>query len=273
MAVSTDNYYSNSIVGQPQVGADIDIYETSSSPKYAIGFGFTRGDGNKYRYGHFGELTNRGALVGTDVSESGLAKIEDVGALVANLTTRGSSINAPNAVGARYMQLVITATANQFTGGYITITTGTGAGYTYRIRGNTATSAGSPVTGNIYLDLWDKIQVAIDSNSDIAIAGSSYANLEAALSSDNPVPVGVAVTGNTITDYGWIQTAGVGGVLQDVSIFTIGSVVTVSSNTAGAVTNLPTTSSGSVYAAQAVVGYGVEPGSSADYSIVNLTLE
>ena len=70
MAVSSSSYFSNSIVGQPQVGADIDIYESSTSPKYAVGFGFTRADGCKYRYAHFGATTNRGVMVSTDLSET-----------------------------------------------------------------------------------------------------------------------------------------------------------------------------------------------------------
>ncbi len=274
MAVSTSSYFSNSIIGSPQLGADIDIYESSSNPKYAVGFGFIRADGNKYRYCHFGALSNRGTLVSTDVSESGLTKIENIGCTVANTTKKAGEIINPNAIGARYMQLVITATADQFAGAYLTVATGAGAGFTYRIAGNTATSAGNPVTGNIYMDLCDPIQVAIDSNSDIVIAGSAYANLEAATTTD-AVPVGVTVTNNSASSYGFVTTGGVTGVLQDITIGTVGKPVFLSTQTAGDVMATAATliSTSSSFFTIPIVGYLVEAGSSADYSLVYLTLE
>lgn len=268
MAVSADSYFSNSIIGTPQVGADIDIFETSATPKYAVGFGFTRADGNKYRYVHAGALVARGTVVATDVSESNLAKIENVGATVAGATKKPGETLAPNVAGSRYMQLVITATANQFAGGYINVCTGSGSGYTYRIAGNTATSAGTPTTGNIYLDLKDPIASPIDSNTDIIIAGCTYANVEGATTTD-AFPAGVAVTGITSTAFGWVCTRGIIGALQDINIGTVGRMVTLSTNTTGAIQAAGIVT-GSNYG---VLGYLVEAGSSADYSLVYLTLE
>jgi len=270
MAVSTNSYFSNAIIGVPQIGADIDLYESNTSPKYAVGFGFTRGDGNKYRYCQFGALIARGAVAATDVSESGLAKKENVGATVANLTKPvGERVN-PNVIDSTYLQLTITATASQFAGGYIAITSGNGAGFTYHIKGNTVT--GDPVTGDCYVELYDKVVVAIDSNSDIAIAGCKYANLEGSTITDK-VPAGVTVTNNSASSYGWVTTGGLTGALQDANVPVIGQLVTLSTNTTGAITPVPTTSSGSVYASTPVLGYYVEAGSSADYSLVCLTLE
>lgn len=275
MVVSTSSYFSNSIVGTPGLGADIDIYESSTNPKYTVGFGFTRADGNKYKYCHFGALSNRGTMVATDVSESGLTKIENIGAVLANRVKTGGETMYPNAIGSRYMQLIITATADQFAGAYITVTTGAGAGFTYRIRGNTATSDNSPVTGNIYMELNDPIVIAIDSNSDIAIAGSAYANLEGATTTDRVV-AGATITNNSASSYGWIQTAGIAGVLQDIIIGGIGRLAFLSSNTIGAIMSVPTGLNSNVdytILGFPIVGYLVEPGSSADYSLVYLTLE
>lgn len=273
MAVSTNSYFSNSIQGVPGLGADIDVYESSTTPKYAVGFGFTRADGNKYRYCHFGLLSPAGDLVSTDVSESNRTKIENVGCVLANRTKRAGELLNPNVIGSRYMQLVITATADQFAGGYLTVTTGSGAGYTYRVAGNTLDTDDKPVEGNIYLDLCDPIQSEIDSNSDIVIAGSVFANLEPSTTTD-AVPVGVTVVGNTAGAYGWVCTKGIIGVLQDVSIGTVGKPVYLSSNTTGAVqcrqSALASTPNELVLP---MVGYMVEAGSSADYSLVNVQLE
>lgn len=273
MAVSANSYFSNSIVGVPEIGGDIDLYQTDLTPKYALGFGFTRGDGNKYRYCHFGAVSQRGAVVAVDVSESGATKIVNVGASAATNTRRAGETFKPNYAGARYMQLVITATADQFAGGYITVTTGSGSGYTYRIVGNTATSDNVPATGHIYLDLADPIQTPIGDDSDIIIAGSRYANLEPATTTD-PAVAGVVVTGNSASSYGWVCTGGLIGALQDVSIGTVGKPVFLSSNTTGAIQcKQSATSSTSNELVLPLLGYMVEAGSSADYSLVCLTLE
>lgn len=274
MALSTSSYFSNSIQGQPGLGADIDLYSSESNPKYAVGFGFTRGDGNKYRYCHFGALANRGNAVAKLVSETNVAKIENVGAVLTNRAKPEGNGILTNAIGSRYMQLVITATADQFAGGYVTVTTGAGAGFTYRIKGNTATSAGNPVTGNILTELYDPIQVAIDSNSDIVIAGSSYADLHPAttVTAGAATVVGVTVTNNTAGNFGWICTGGVIGALQDAAIGVYGKPVGLSTTTVGAITVLSSSVTASGFVVQQI-GQLVEPASSTDYSIINLTLE
>jgi hypothetical protein len=270
MAVSTDNYFSNSIVGVPQLGADIDVYATESSPKYAVGFGFTRADGNKYRYSHFGAVVARGALCAVDLDESGATKIDNVGT---DGTRRSGELFMPNVIDSKYLQLVITATADQFAGGYLTVTTGSGVGYTYRVQGNTVTQAIGGVDGQVYMDLYDKVQTQIDTTTDIIIAGSHYANLEGITTTDM-IPAGVAVTGVTATDYGWVCTHGVMGVLQDAAIGTAGAWVYVSSNTTAAVgcINTPTLSPTTLMV-QPIVGTLIEPGTSADYSLVYLQIE
>lgn len=272
MAVSTSSYFSNAIVGTPGQGADVDLYQSSTLPKYQVGFGFTRGDGNVYHYGHFGALTNRGQVVSKLASETNQTKIENVGALVANLTKQGGEIMNPNAIGSRYMQLVITATANQFAGGYLTVTTGNGAGFTYRIKGNDATSA--QVTGNTFLNLYDPVQVAIDSNSDIIIAGSPYADLFPAttVTITAATVAGVACTNNSAGSYGFICTGGIIGALQDANTGTYGRNVYLSSTTVGAVQCMTATISVASYALYPQIGYIVEAGSSADYSLIMLNL-
>ena len=67
-------------------------------------------------------------------------------------------------------------TANQFAGGTITTTDDLGEGYTYDIVGNTAT--GTPVSGDFYLFLAQKIQVAIDNTTDVSIAANFWNNVE-----------------------------------------------------------------------------------------------
>lgn len=270
MAVSTSSYFSNAIVGVPQQGADIDLYQSDLTPKFAVGFGFTRADGNKYRYGHFGAATTRGAVVATDYSESSKAVTLKAGTIASrNTTIRGETMKA-NAIGSRFMQLTITASASQFAGGYVTIHSGTAYGYTYHIKDNDATSA--YVTSDTFLELYDPIQVAIDSNSEVAIVGCPYANLEAASTTD-PLPAGVTVTSNSASSYGWIQTHGPSGVLQDATIGLIGKNAFLSTNTSGACSTVTGTlgSVGALNVSQ--IGYYLSAGTSAAYAVVYLTIE
>jgi hypothetical protein len=268
MAVSTDSYFSNSVIGVPQVGGDIDIYETNSTPKYAIGFGFTRADGNKYRYSHFGATVSVSNLVAVDVSESGFTHSSGSFTTAAKLSKRAGETLNPNAKGSRYMQLTITASADQFAGGYIAITSGLGYGFSYRVKGNTATTAGVPCTGDIYLDLCDPLQAALDTRSAMAIAGCPYANLEVTSTTDC-IPVGVTVTDISSSAYGWICTKGVTPVLQDATIPTgTKKVAQVSTATAGAITSLVDS-----HTSYPIVGNVIESGSSTVYSLIYLTLE
>lgn len=266
MAVSTSSYFSDSICGQTNVGADFDIFDTSSNPKYTVGLGFTRGDGAKFRYGHFGEIITRGTVLSLDVSESNQACLLKGGALAASLIKSGGQSMNNNAVGSRYAQLVITASADQYAGGYLTIESGTGVGFTYHIRGNDATSAA--VSTNSILELYEPIQVALDSNSEISICGCPYANLESATTADCIV-VGVSVQNHSSGYYGWVQTAGIVGVLQDANIGVVGKTVSLSTNTSGAI-QVTGTLTGSNLAS---IGYLAQAGSSTGYSLINLQLE
>jgi hypothetical protein len=269
--LSNTNYYSNAIVGIPQQGADIDLYQTTSTPKYQVGFGFQRADGNRYRYCQFANLSNRGSLVAPDIADAGQKGIIKAGATVANLTKQGNEIMNPNDIGSRYAQLTISASANQFAGGYLTIASGTGFGFTYRIRGNDTTSA--KVTGDTFLNLYDPIVVKIDSNSDIIVTPSRYTDL----TPGNPLTAsamcvsGVTVTNNSASGYGWICTHGVTSVLQDASIAAAGKPVYLSTTTAGAICGYANIQNSNT--AVALVGYMIEPASSTEYSVVYLTLE
>ena len=268
----SSNYYSNSIIGTPQVGADIDIYESSTSPKYAIGFGFTRADGNKYRYCQFGAATNRGLVVSRDVSETDFIYADNVRlvALVANEVTIAGETLAPNKIDSRYMQVTITASSNQFAGGYVSITSGTGIGFQYRIRGNTAN--GTPSTGDVYLELYDPIQVAVDSNTGFQIAGLAWSDIEVLDDGDDRLAAGVTVNNNSDQSYGWVQTYGVSTILSSLVLPTIGQQIFASSNTDGAIEGSVrlATSSNQTFAR---IGYCIQPASATYYGLNFLELE
>ena len=269
--LSNTNYYSNAIIGTPGLGSDIDLYQTTTTPKYQIGFGFTRADGNHYRYGQFTAIANRGNLVSPVTSECDQTEILKAGALVANLVPQGNEIMNSNAIGSRYAQLVVSASANQFAGGYLTIASGTGFGFTYRIKGNDTTA--SKVTGNTFFNLYDPIQVALDSNSCVTISSSRFVSLTPAntLTATCVQVAGVTVTNNSANSYGWICTGGKIGVLQDASIAASGKPVYLSTTTAGAIAGYANVQGSNP--AFAMVGYMASPGSSTEYSVIYMNIE
>jgi len=240
MAVTAKSYFSNAIVGVPQIGADVDIYEEHVDPRFAIGTKFERQDGACFRYAHFGAAINSaGLLCSVDVSESGTTLKE--AAVVASSSTYQMSVEQPgvypNMLGSKYMIVTLASIkTDTYTGSYITMSSGPSASsHTYRIRGNTAT--GNPDSGNIRIQLWDPLLAGLNSSTGITITGSRYANLEASLpSTGTDLPAGVSLIKiTTAGDYGWVQTKGICGVLAGESTILAHRMVTASTEVAGAV--------------------------------------
>lgn len=271
MAVlSTTNWYSNSIIGVPQTGSDINVYDRHTSPRFAVGFGFERADGNKFRYCQIGAAVGAGKLVGGNTSTASSLTAVNKCIAPATATAVADTIIKVGDIGSTYIECTLSSVGkNEYAGGYITISGGTGVGYTYRIKSNTAT--GDPSSGNIRLELWDKIKVAIDNTSDFALVPSKHAGLD--VNGTNSNVVGVLMTATTANDFAWVCTKGFCGCLQDANASTIkGSMMTASTVTAGAMggwTALSFTASGLV----PFVGRLVQYGASAEYGVVDLCLE
>lgn len=241
MAISSNSWFSNAIVGVPQIGDDIDIYREDTSPTRAIGTKYERQDGAVFRYVHFGATVDSAGLVlATDLSESSVTMTP--AAFVASSSTyqvpNEPAGTYPNMKGSKYMIITkATVTADDYAGGYITLSSGNSAtSHTYRIKGNTAT--GDPSSGNIRIQLYDKLQAGINSSQSYSIMGCKYANLEAsnAATGTDMVAAGVSlIKVTTAGDYGWILTKGIVGVLSDASTLLAGRAVQMSTTTVGAV--------------------------------------
>jgi len=170
MAYSTSSRFNNAIVGQMMAGADIDIYDISSTAQFPIGQGFERSDGARFRYAHAGAATNRGVIVAQDYSES---SVDDTGDSVIAPSVTYYQNDEPNnvypgSIGSRYVLMTLaSAEVDQYAGGYLSITDDIGEGYTYRIRGNDATD--TTKSGDVLFNLYDKLQVALTATTDVAI--------------------------------------------------------------------------------------------------------
>lgn len=241
MAVTANSYFSNAIVGVPQVGGGQDIYkEDYPNPKFAIGMKFERQDGAIFRYAHFGAtVDSAGMLVAVDESESNSAVVT-AGILESSSTYQMPSEQPgtyPNMKGSRYVVLTLASIqTDTYAGGYMTITSGPNvAGGTYRIKGNTKTD--DPTSGEIRIELYDKLQVGMNSSTSVKLVGSRYANLEATkAATGTDTPSGVTMIKITSAgSYGWIQTRGICGVYSGESTILGNRMVGMSTEIAGAV--------------------------------------
>ena len=239
MAVSTSCTFNNAIVGIPQVGADVDIFETSTTPKYAVGTRFMRSDGNEYVYSHFGAtaISSGGLVVATDMSESGTTNAGARILAAGSVTAISGETITPGTAGSHYVELIGGGvTADEYAGGYFQVTDGDGFGYQYRIVGNTASSAkttGAKLT--YYLELHEPIQqtLATAQSSWCRILGSKYANLESATAATDTWIAGITTCSVASGSFGWIQTKGIAGIRRDASNISVTSLVALSDTQPG----------------------------------------
>lgn len=231
MAVPTTIKPSFSKIGVPSIVSEIDLNESGTVAKRAVGFKVEDQQGNVYRWCHFGATTAQGLLVSCDLSESSLADSDNI------VIAPASSVSGTDgAIGSRFVEIKLASvTVNQYAGGKLITTDDTGEGYTYNIVGNTATN--DPATGNFRVELERPLVVALDATTDIGILPNQYANLEPATTADIDV-VGVSMASMAANDYGWVMTKGSAAVL-DQGTTTIGAECMIGS-TAGSVTDVTT---------------------------------
>lgn len=258
MALSTSTYYSNAIVGQMMAGVDVDVTSAHSTPKFPVGQGFTRADGNIFRYCHIGTATNAGNLIGPTTASGGATY--GAAAVVASASATIEQAEyplQPGQVGSHYVEVTIASIAlNKYQGGYLVTTRGTGIGDTYRIVGNTAT--GNPTTGVLHIKLAEPIKVAIVASTGLIIVPSMFTDCTVTATS-SPQVVGVLMSTTTSTNlWAWVCTRGVCGAYEDASLaVAAGHQLTTSRVTAGSYASIASGSSTVTFSplASPIIGY------------------
>lgn len=195
-----------------------EIFTSSSTQGTDLGAFATSGDGRGFRYC----LAGGTALVAGKLQQ---ASAED---------TSNYQNLAPSAAAAGATSVTITTSttvaANALTGGFLQVTVTPGQGYSYGIKGNTATSGAA----GLVITLSDAIQVALTTSSRIDVIPNPYASVIVNPTTATSSPVGVAVYPITAAQYGWVQTHGPANVLADGTVV-VGTAVVASNGTAGAV--------------------------------------
>ncbi len=274
MALPSPQYFSNAIVGNMQSGADVNVYRTDSAPKYPIGQGFYRADGNIFRYASFDAAVTAGRLVAPVVANNGLTVTDNkiIGAASATIVEAERPIQ-PGTVGSHWIQVTISGiAASKYAGGYLITEDGSGKSFTYRIANNTATN--NPVSGDLYLQLYEPLQAQVSANTDIIIVPSMYNDVDVASAATNWAVSGVAMSTTTSTNiFGWVCTHGVVGVLQD-GAWTGGDQLALSTAVNGAAcTYGALTTSVSALTGVQIIGYAIQNGGDTELGAAYLQIE
>ena len=213
MSTSSFSFFSNSFPTE-KGASEGNIFRLDSLPIMPVGSRLTRSDGNIYRYAKFEETGyGPGYLMAPDHSAQ-FMKDSDNTVVAGTASLSGTDGN----IGTYRVQITkASVTQNQYSGGYLVITGDIGVGYTYRIRGNSASDASS----RVIITLWEPLQVALSATSDLAIIGSLYNNLVKADAKavDDNIVSGVSIVTTTST-YMWayLQTWGVCGVYMGTAV-------------------------------------------------------
>ncbi len=243
------------MINQSQLTGDVivaaqGIYSDSSTQLHPLGAYVSTNDGRAFRYVKAGVT----ALVAGKLQQ---ASAEDT-TNFQNLTVAVNSVGDVSVV----TTTTVTLTVNQLAGGFLTVTSATtGAGFTYRIRGNTA--ATSAVT-TITLD--DPIVVATTGTVKVDCILNPYQNLIVNPATASSAPVGVAVYNITAAYFGWVQTRGVVSCLADGTV-TVGTALDASNGTAGAV------EAHAEAGVQATVGLAITGIATTEYGLIFVTLD
>lgn len=225
-----------------------EIYSTSSTQGTDLGALATSGDGRYFRY----TLAGGTSLVAGKLQQ---AKAED--------TTNEQALTVTNvALGATSVVTTTTVTlaVNLLAGGFMTINSATtGAGFTYKIKGNTAATAAVTT-----FTLEDPIAVATTGTTIVDVKVNPYSAVVVNPTTATSAPVGAAVYNVTNAQYGWVQVHGPCAILADGTV-TVGTALVASNATAGAVEALT--------GVQAPVALALTGIATTDYGLVTLLID
>jgi len=188
-----------------------------ANPQLSLGALYESPDGRKYRYVRAGTS----ALTAGNLLQAPAEDTADQ-----NIAGTTTAIGATSLVTAS-----MTVTANQYAGGYVTVTVTPGLAMTYRIKSHAAYTAAAAT----FL-LEEPIRVALTSTSRLDFAPNPYNGVIAAPTTATSSLVGVAVNDITASQYGFVQVDGPCNVLNDAAgALSVGVAVMRSSSVTGAV--------------------------------------
>lgn len=239
---------SRKITHEPQT-FPMNFQETSSVKEMDLGSKAVSDNGEVFRYVKAGAT----ALVAGTLLQSPAIVADDQNIAVA----------AAASVGDKEITVTLGSSAvvaDQYAGGVVIINDAAGEGYTYRVASHPAADAAA----SLVLTLEDEILEALTTSSEACLIAGIYNGVIISPTTQTGTPVGVAVTDIPAGEYGWIQTRGVIGALNQGGT-AVGLGLAASGTTAGALATVAATTTQIATAYQA--------GVSTEYRAVFLELE
>lgn len=152
-------------------------------------------------------------------------------------------------------------TANQYAGGFLIVNDNAGEGQTLKIASNTAQSSTS---GSVVITLEDGPTTAITTASEVSLVPADGAAIIINPTTATGAIAGVSLYDMAASSYGFVVTQGIVAILNGDADITIGSAVSPSNATAGAVEN------GVI--AQGFVGRAVYTGVNTEYRAIQVNI-
>lgn len=181
--------------GIPQV-IEFDPFSQEASAAHNLGEAVYLADARIFRYGKSALGSTKGHLQTAPAHDTALDNLTVTAAVVHG----GTEISiTPGAT---------TAVAGAFDEGYMIVNDNDGEGQTYKIRHNPAIAS----TTTFILSLFDPINVALTTSSQVSLFHNTYSNVIEA-TSVTAQPAGVPLVTLASGYYGWLQTHGVASVL------------------------------------------------------------
>lgn len=229
---------------------DLPVVTSQKLEDYGI-VGATK-DGRRYRYVQFGGTVTAGNLV-----------------IAPALVTNHQNIAVAAAANAGDTQVTVTlgataATQDQYAEGLLTIgVDGSGVPVTRKIKGNSAGASSGTIT--VTLDSREPLLFALTTSNKVSLSPSLFNGVTA--SSTAGFPVGVAVNSATSGQYGWVQTYGPCGIVNDAAgSITANQLLAQSTTVAGAVVS-------GASAGTLVVAVAVQPAAASKAFLAKVTLD
>ncbi len=203
-----------------------DLRQTSSDKEQILGTVGQTVDNRQFRYAQVGA---------SNVTQGTLLSTPATGANFLGLTVKAAAV-----VGATQILITLGGTAtttDQFADGSLDIVSSTGAGTSYRIKGNTYQSS---TTGVVTVVLAEPLQEAIAKTTNVNLCPNQWLGVTSQValgsSNDNPRIAGIATTAVTANYYCWVQVEGRAMCINDgAGVIYRGLTVVMSTTTAGEV--------------------------------------
>lgn len=238
------------LTGPVQIAAQ-GLYESKADALHEVGEYILSNDGRGYRYCKAGGT----ALVVGKIQQ---AKAEDTSneqeITITNATAGDTTITSTDTV---------TLAVNLLAGGFLLVSKGTlGVGEVYKLKGNTAASA-AVVTFN----LEDAVRTTTTGTCKVDVKVNPYMSIIVAPTTQTSAIVGAAQYAITASQFGWVQTHGVCGILAQGTVVVGDGLVPANTTTTGTVVSRADAS------LEASIGYALHGAATTDYCLAFLTID